>query len=565
MDKNNHGVCDATAMPLVNHRATSAVSERFGIQVRLREMEDERLRLLRRWNDLAPISRLPPEILSMMFRMCACDDRTFRSPPAIRRSILLSHVCTRWRAVAVDDPRLWTSYFLPSPKSNPSLVWKCLARSKTMPITVKLDFPQTTPPNSSDTIKEGWQALYHLSHICDLCIACTDMVLATYSFYLETTPAPFLERLAVWCLEEEPTLIPGRRLFCDWAATPSLRDVQLYGCLVDSFHPMLRRLTSLSLDRCTYRFQDLLDALSNAPQLQSFGLSSEDPPRSDLTMYLNRPVVHMPHLRKLTLMDFPVIVRALLESLSFPPSLVLNICDEVDPSETPSRLSHIPAVVAAVAATEPLQSVMVRSTEYVGGKATAFVVSGSRTDLDYFSPYRDDDTGADIFLSFWRPWKNVDYRPEVLAEFCFHMSLDQVQSLTICDQYPMGWGALFSRFPNVQRLRLVGLGQVETILDLLTPAAQAVQSDSVMAGSSQPMEREARTLLPNLTVVRLSGVWDGKFDEEDADDLLQSIEQFLSVRQARGAKIVELKLDGPQFSEDFDRLAPYVGGLERNS
>lgn len=67
---------------------------------------------------LSPIRRLPPEILAEIFILCYAS-HTFRLPPSMNSNpsatpLTLIHTCSRWRAIALGLPRLWTDVTLAS-------------------------------------------------------------------------------------------------------------------------------------------------------------------------------------------------------------------------------------------------------------------------------------------------------------------------------------------------------------------------------------------------------------------------------------------------------------------
>ncbi|KAJ7142740.1 hypothetical protein C8R44DRAFT_866045 [Mycena epipterygia] len=54
-----------------------------------------------------PIHRLPPEILGSIFLDCVPDVPLPRTHPAL---FLLSRICSTWRSIAIQSPRLWSSF-----------------------------------------------------------------------------------------------------------------------------------------------------------------------------------------------------------------------------------------------------------------------------------------------------------------------------------------------------------------------------------------------------------------------------------------------------------------------
>jgi len=85
------------------------------------------------------IDRLPNELLSTIFMFAIeqhCHDESTISPTTI------SHICHRWRQVALETGYLWTNVVLTFPTSSEqltrTLTW--LSRSKTYPLDILLDF-----------------------------------------------------------------------------------------------------------------------------------------------------------------------------------------------------------------------------------------------------------------------------------------------------------------------------------------------------------------------------------------------------------------------------------------
>ncbi len=62
----------------------------------------------------APVFRLPPELLARVF---AHARPIWRSSPAFER--VASHVCARWRDIAIALPNLWNTINLDVPPHSP--------------------------------------------------------------------------------------------------------------------------------------------------------------------------------------------------------------------------------------------------------------------------------------------------------------------------------------------------------------------------------------------------------------------------------------------------------------
>ncbi|KAI0047739.1 hypothetical protein FA95DRAFT_1492138, partial [Auriscalpium vulgare] len=97
------------------------------------------LRLMRaRRNELAPVFALPTEIMAEIFALLATVDvpRCYRHLH-VRQYRLgwvnVTHVCRRWRALALDLPRLWTSISFALGRKWAEVF---LARSRTAPVFI---------------------------------------------------------------------------------------------------------------------------------------------------------------------------------------------------------------------------------------------------------------------------------------------------------------------------------------------------------------------------------------------------------------------------------------------
>ncbi|KZW02786.1 hypothetical protein EXIGLDRAFT_828924 [Exidia glandulosa HHB12029] len=98
-----------------------------------RETEDTlhriMLRMRRRVNLLAPVNRLPQEILCRLFSEGPSNSS--------QQSVRISHVCSYWRELALDDPRLWTSITIINGRTLPALA-VLLSRAKQQPVDLRL-------------------------------------------------------------------------------------------------------------------------------------------------------------------------------------------------------------------------------------------------------------------------------------------------------------------------------------------------------------------------------------------------------------------------------------------
>ncbi|KAK1228281.1 hypothetical protein PQX77_008680 [Marasmius sp. AFHP31] len=112
-----------------------------------REMVDKKLANYR--SLLSPIHRMPPEIMTEIFKLCCSYSSlgTYRlcSPSYLPPPMMLSSVCGRWRELALNTPALWASLFIYETLSSPdtrvySGAKLFMDRSKSAPLTINAEY-----------------------------------------------------------------------------------------------------------------------------------------------------------------------------------------------------------------------------------------------------------------------------------------------------------------------------------------------------------------------------------------------------------------------------------------
>ena len=112
---------------------------------------------------LAPVRRLPSEILTRIFALCLLEYET-SSLDSRRAPLLLMQVCKGWRETALSTQNLWSSITLTaSGCSNASLAKLWLSRAMSLPLTVRLD--SEGRPHSK--VKRLHRAIAVLVQFCD--------------------------------------------------------------------------------------------------------------------------------------------------------------------------------------------------------------------------------------------------------------------------------------------------------------------------------------------------------------------------------------------------------------
>ena len=127
-------------------------------------------------NSLAPINRIPSEVLSLILDHCEADNQL----------VTLTHVCRRWREIFISYPSLWTC--LDCADFDKTRVY--LERSKASPLEIR--FEETCPPPRHDAFQ---LTLLHTNRLKALSFSepLPDINLSEYL----TSPTPLLEKLEI--------------------------------------------------------------------------------------------------------------------------------------------------------------------------------------------------------------------------------------------------------------------------------------------------------------------------------------------------------------------------------
>ncbi|KAI1788461.1 hypothetical protein LXA43DRAFT_639474 [Ganoderma leucocontextum] len=287
-------------------------------------------------NAFAPANSLPPELLRQIF--------SYLNFPSGRNANLIraTHVCKQWRAVALADPALWSSFALHSPDG----VKECLIRSRDMPLSLALALK---PSTTSATYLEG------ASHrIRSLSIAIPEADGIETLLNKLKAGAPLLEELRVkhpWTynggrFRHRSVVLTGPQfVFDDAVQLPSLRSLVLDDVPLPFLPPATLQHLDLTMSVWTPEYLPslprLLSLLERCPQLREAKLygrpESADPPTAGA-------MVALPNLTQLTLTLYPLRANAtLLSHLVLPDQTTLCVRGEVRPpyGESMADMLHL--------------------------------------------------------------------------------------------------------------------------------------------------------------------------------------------------------------------------------
>ncbi|THU87967.1 hypothetical protein K435DRAFT_782242, partial [Dendrothele bispora CBS 962.96] len=258
----------------------------------------------------APISQLPPEILSAIFILVR-DEMTIKSFNYRRRSwTRVSYICRHWRKVALGCPALWSylDFF-----ALPALVPEMLLRSKSALLTIKL----FSRRHLTKTTEAFYASLQHLSRVQELSLTTSNWDFEKW-FCHANQSTPHLHKLKLWAMFCGRELVVLPRDFLNGTA-PCLSYLELRNFHLHWDSPLLKNLTTLKLSRSNSRSaflptpEQLVEILSHMPDLEILELKNVLPSsKSSLSE------VTLTRLRSVLLSGEPAGCAYALDLISFP-------------------------------------------------------------------------------------------------------------------------------------------------------------------------------------------------------------------------------------------------------
>ncbi|EIM80184.1 uncharacterized protein STEHIDRAFT_142971 [Stereum hirsutum FP-91666 SS1] len=321
-------------------------------------------------NSLAPVERLPPEMLSYCFLLLRTEEverlrhaDNYRSDSTgIQWLMAITHVCRRWRTVALDAKPLWRQLDV---RSGSQWFQAMLSRAGSLPLVIichGLDIGACVAWIQDDVIP-------NMDRVEEIRLSCMvwDPFVLDYSDYLVELcahAAPMLKSFHFALFQgqgDEAGLFQG--VYMDLpeplfgGAAPLLSKITLSGLSV--FHPpscsSFHNLTSLFLsaaveidfggviprdeapwflyfDQALINFDGLLDALEQSPSLQYLTvISCLSNTGSDVDHDGNvTRVVRLPHMRNIILWENASECVRLMRHIYLPPTSLRSISARVE-------------------------------------------------------------------------------------------------------------------------------------------------------------------------------------------------------------------------------------------
>ena len=442
----------------------------------------EEIRLARfprsRCSAVTPISALPPELLVQIFRLYALEVPPWSGRVQKLGWIGVTHVCRRWRQVALGDSSLWARITGLSP--NAKWISEMLVRARNAPLVV--DFVVTPAPEVLSMFPP------HIFRIRELRLRGPSLVRSQGLREICALEAPALEHFELGISTPYPVTfhqLGGTTLF--GGRTPKLRTLSLFkvsipwsliprGQLTQLKVTIFRGIstpTSLPSDP-----NQLLDLLINSPDLEVLVLEFCLP--AILFQAPDGQAIHLPRLSRLCLGGSTSCVANLLKMLQLPPFTTLRLRCISENSSTDNINVILPLVSAHFHNPAPVEfrSLRIAITnlnsliDRMMVDVAAYTTHPESTTSTLHALEDDTDSDSELTMSFDGLPSFGHSTQEDILEGVFSMlpiSNIELLSISVPGSVPsVNWHELSQRCEKVTMIRASGRG-TSGLLQSLAP------------------------------------------------------------------------------------------------
>lgn len=424
-------------------------------------------------SDMVSIATLPVEILGKCFVYLADID-----PPRSTRTkayyhslapithlgfITVTHVCSHWRHVAINNTLLWTT---PTFDLGPEWLAARLSRAKSAPLTIRHDFGDISLSRRDNPLaREEMHGVIetlrdHLYHT--ISIDLSGSLPPPDIFPIEdvlSRPAPILESLVI---ERKSPLAPI--LLGDNASR--LKQVQLFGVGETWIVPVFTGLTYLYIHAesisASTSFSQFFDMLERNPELEDLKITFALP-RTDRFFPTRR--IPLARLKRLSVTGFPSSCATLLSSIVTPPSTIFAVFASSLPGSEGDYSALLSALASKFQALDPpLRTLTIQPQDSDLNGDTLFEGSQTVGGLDERPHFEDSLNGglpSDVPLTL--EISPADTSPNDYSGSTIHaiesLPLLDVEVLSVRNAQPEVsgiWTRALSRLKHVRHLELEG-------------------------------------------------------------------------------------------------------------
>jgi hypothetical protein len=440
---------------------------RSSLDQQIVHLRAETIRLLRQRNGLAPIARLPDEVLAEIF--VASRDlvmniygRRAEGPLLDRLWSVLTHTCQAWRVVALHCPRLWSVIHFGTIQK---FAWShlMLARAHSSPLSITVDMARMMEAKREQTISE---VTAHMSTIYDLSLSTGWSTVPEHLHpFLESCEATELKTLRIYnCrrIKNGKWTLPWHSLFGNF--TPKLRSLIIQDSEIPWQAPLFHSpsVTSLTIEMGNARrieatpLADLVKILSSLSRLEHLEVH-----HYWLITQSSSPLkkARLVHLRSVTLNAPEDQLAAILGRIDMPAAVILHLTIQRHPS-VPNPLFPLAQAISdhcqtrEAAGSEPMAGIhLVRMDDRHSPKwrlrawEYTVVPGAKQTPGRIWLEVEVESTKASSVFELAQAWSLM-----------FSCTNDLWLVGGSFDSLPHSeWSALFSVFPNVRTLRVVGM------------------------------------------------------------------------------------------------------------
>jgi len=430
-------------------------------------------------NALAPISSLPPELLARIFRFYALVEPPWSGGQKLGW-IGVTHVCQRWRQVALDDSMLWarTVGILPSAE----WIFEGLVRARNAPLL----FDIVGRP-SPVVLSKFTPHMFHTRNLRLPRLSIHDSQVVQEICALE---APVLEYFELGVSDAFPITFPaGMTLFK--GHSPKLRSFTTSQVVIPWSLIPRGQLTQLKITFSRGISTPGISSLNDSNQL--FGLLINSPELEVLSLEFCLPsmlpqgshgeAIHLPRLSRLSLSGSTSRVTNLLKRLKLPSSATLHLrCISEDPSTYPNDLIT-PLISAHFHNPAPMEFESFRVTiscrERLMRVAASIAPTKSRVNQSWvLEDHRDNEPELTLSFDNLPPFSHSS-QVDILGQLCSMLAISNLKFLSIsaCNkiQYT-DWDKLFQQCKKITTIQATGLGASGLLGSIAPPKSTNVTS-----------------------------------------------------------------------------------------